>query len=213
MDGSRKLTLALGLVALVSTGTALALALRPGAPEPRVALPPAPADREVIPDEARAPGGPNAIAEKAVAAGGPRTPVLAPTAGGPRRSVTSFEVAFDAAAPGSAWACVAAAGAHAVGRLDAGGTAEGLVDPTVAAACAGAGPDTLEGFVRVATMPLGDAAESACDVTVSFTLTRAGTPSPGKDLRGGRVSGGAPANCNASLAAVEAGFAARLAAP
>ncbi|MDP2310903.1 MAG: hypothetical protein Q8P18_33095 [Pseudomonadota bacterium] len=222
MDGSRKLTVVLGIIAVVSTVTAVTLALRPGspAPGPGVAGPVGggPDQSGAIPEEPRAPGGPNAIAAKAMANGGPRTPTSAPTAGGPRRSVVSFKVALDASGldavtSGRAWECVAAAGAHAVGLLDAGGTTDGLSDPAVAGACTGAGPDSLEGFVRVASMPLHGAASSACDVTVSYTVTRGGTASAGQELRGVRVPGEAPDNCSASLAAVQKSFAQRIAAP
>ncbi|MES2643966.1 MAG: hypothetical protein V4850_31040 [Myxococcota bacterium] len=211
MDGSRKLTLALGLVAVVSTVTAVTLALRPGGSEADARLPAPPAPAELVPTEPHTPGGPNAIAAKALAEGGPRAPTVGSSAGAPRRSVTNFRTAFDASAPGTEWDCVAAAGAHAAGRLDAGGTEDGGADPTVAAACSGGGPDTLEGFVRVATMP--QAGTSACEVTVSYTVTRGATKSPGKDLRGARVPGGAPDSCLASLAGVRDTLAERIAAP
>jgi hypothetical protein len=213
MDGSRKLTLALGLVAVVSTVTAITLALRPDGSEADARLPAPPAPAELVPTEPQTPGGPNAIAAKALAEGGPRAPTVGSSAGAPRLSVTNFRMAFDASAPGTAWDCVAAAGAHATGRLDAGGTGDGVADPTVAAACAGGGPDTLEGFVRVATMPQAGTVTSACEATISYTVTRGATKSPGKDLRGARVPGGAPDSCLASLAGVRDTLAERIAAP
>src|SRR5688572_18512192 len=139
MDGSKKLTLALGAIALVSTVTAVTLALRPAAPAPGgLTLPaPRPADPDdAVPDEPREPGGVNAIAARAIADGGPRTPTIAPPTGGPRRSVTRFRMSLDASAGAPVWGCVSEAGALAIRNLGAVGTLDGLADPTVAAACA-----------------------------------------------------------------------------
>ena len=215
MDGSRKLTLALGAVVLVSTVTAVTLAVRPtaqvpGLPVETIGRPSDPGGP--VPTEPRPPGGVNAIAARAIADGGPRTPTVPPSAGAPRRSVTRFRVAFDAGAGAPAWGCVAAAGAHATGHLDTGGTLDGLADPAVAAACGGTGPDTLEGFVRVATVPVrsADGGSQACEATVSYTLTRAGRPAAPRELRGERVQAEVPSGCATSLDALEGTLTAQL---
>lgn len=220
MDGSRKLILALGVATVASTAIAVTLALRPVPAGPGAAVLPAsrPFGGEVdpVPTDPRAPGGPNAIAARAAAEGGPRTPSVT-AGGGPKRSVTSFRLAYDESAGGPSWACIAAAGADAAAHLDEGGTRDGLAEPTVAGACGGAGPDRLEGFVRLASIPSVDARNgataSACEATVSVTLARAGQPVTSRDLRGKRVSGPVPEACLTSLADVEKGFPGGLARP
>ena len=158
-------TLFFAAIALISTSAAVYLALRP---------PAAPEEEEEYP-HAR-PGETNPIAARVLAEGGPRTPTVNSMTG-PRRGVARFAVSFD----GSAAPCITAAAASAIAHLGA----PDAVDPAIAAACAGAGPDRLEGMIVMATMPIAKPGapkeppvQATCTATLRATWTHAGATRP-----------------------------------
>ncbi len=209
---ARRLNIVLAVVALVATGTALALALRPAPPAPALPAPAAPVADEDVDAQPRAPGAPNAIAAKALEAGGPRAPTVGSDAGGAQRGLAAFETALDAGAlagsvPTALADCLRHAGAHAFTRLGADGVAP--IDPVVAGACTGSGPDRLEGRVRVATRPAADGA-TACEASVSYTLTRADGRTSRQEARGTAITGARDAACEASVDSLAAALVARI---
>ena len=209
MDASRKLTVAFGAIALVSTSIAVWLALRPAPAPPAPATAPS---ADVVPPAPREAGGVNAIAAKALADGGPRTVTAPVPPGAPRRAVGSFRGPLTT--PGVAWGCVGAAGNHALTHLDTGGTFDGMADPVVKGACATEGADVLEGFVRLSVGAQKPGTPSTtCEATVSYAATRAGVTSPKREVRAERVDGVLPENCAASLVVLQRLFVAGFDAP